>query len=71
MPNCYDDYVEIYIGCKRHSIGKYCSENGVSGMPFDVYSPDNCLQIEFHSNSSGTGKGFEARYSSFSLVFGN
>lgn len=71
MPNCYDDYVEIYVGCERHSIGKYCTD-GLSGMPFDVYSPDHCLQIKFHSNSSGAGKGFEAEYSSFSQVlFGN
>ena len=67
MPNCYDDYVEIYVGCGRHSVGKYCGEV----MPFDVYSPDSCLRIKFHSDSSGAGKGFQADYSTFALVFGN
>ena len=61
MPNCYDDYVEIYIGCRRKSIGKYCSDN--SYKPHDIYSPDNCLRIKFKSDSSGSGKGFKASYS--------
>nr|XP_058969814.1 tolloid-like protein 2 isoform X2 [Pocillopora verrucosa] len=64
MPNCDDDYVEIFIGCGRHSIGKYCSENGY--QPFDVYSRDNCLRIRFKSDGSGAGKGFQATYKSFS-----
>ena len=63
MPNCYDDYVEIYIGCRRKSIGKYCSDN--SYKPHDIYSPDNCLRIKFKSDSSGSGKGFLASYSTF------
>ena len=61
MPNCYDDYVEIYIGCSQKSIGKYCSDN--SYKPHDIYSPDNCLRIKFKSDSSGSGKGFLASYS--------
>jgi len=65
MPDCDDDYVEIYIGCRR-SIGKYCAEY----IPFDVYSPDNCLRIKFHSNSSGAGNGFQGYYSTF-FVNGN
>ena len=64
MPNCHDDYVEIYIGCSRKSIGKYCSAN--SYKPHDIYSPDNCLRIKFKSDSSGSGKGFQASYSSIS-----
>ena len=64
MPNCYDDYVEIYIGCRRKSIGKYCSDN--SYKPHDIYSPDNCLRIKFRSDSSGSGKGFVAAYSRIS-----
>ncbi|XP_073253631.1 dorsal-ventral patterning tolloid-like protein 1 [Porites lutea] len=64
MPNCYDDYVEIYIGCSRNSIGKYCSDN--SYKPHDIYSPDNCLRIKFRSDSSGSGKGFVAAYSRIS-----
>ena len=71
MPDCSDDYVEIFIGCGRRSIGKYCAEYGFLDMPFDVYSPDNCLRIKFHSNSSGAGKGFKADYSSFSHLSGN
>ena len=71
MPDCYDDYVEIYIGCGRYSIGKYCTEYGAFNLPFDVYSPDDCLRIKFHSNSSGAGKGFQGYYSSVSLGFGN
>ena len=71
MPYCNDDYVEIFIGCGigRHSIGKYCSENGYK--PFDVYSRDNCLRLRFKSDSSNGGKGFQASYSSFSRSFGN
>ncbi len=71
MPNCYDDYIEIYIGCQRRSIGRYCSNNLGKNHLFTVYSPDNCLRIKFHSDSSGTGEGFEAQYSTFSLSFGN
>ncbi|CAH3028314.1 unnamed protein product [Porites evermanni] len=67
MPNCYDDYVEIYIGCSRKSIGKYCSDN--SYKPHDIYSPDNCLRIKFKSDSSGSGKGFAASYFSISKSF--
>ena len=71
MPNCFDDYVEIYIGCSsvniRRSIGRYCSKN----HPFQVYSPDNCLRLKFHSDSSGTATGFKATYSSFLLTSGN
>ena len=71
MPNCYDDYVEIFIGCQRHSIGKYCSENLYGNNLFTVYSPDNCLHLKFHSDSSGADTGFEATYSSFSRTSGN
>ena len=62
MPNCYDDYVEIYIGCSsnKRSIGKFCSEN--SQNPFTVHSPDECLQLVFKTDSSGGGKGFQADY---------
>ena len=66
MPNCDDDYVEIYIGCGRHSIGRYCSDNTGGNRPFEVYSPDSCLRLKFHSDGSGTGTGFKATYSSFS-----
>lgn len=67
MPDCSEDSVEIFIGCvfNRHSIGKYCSENGYK--PFDVYSSDNCLRLVFKTNASGGGKGFQASYSSFHL----
>ncbi|XP_068719838.1 CUB domain-containing protein 2-like isoform X2 [Montipora capricornis] len=60
MPNCYDDNVEIYIGCDRRSIGKYCSKN--SYKPFTVYSPDRCLRLVFRTDSSGGGTGFKATY---------
>ncbi|XP_078370585.1 tolloid-like protein 2 [Oculina patagonica] len=71
MPNCYEDYVEIYIGSQRHSVGKYCSDNiGVGDQPFSVYSPDNCLRLMFHSDSSDARTGFEARYYSFALNTG-
>ena len=69
--NC-SDYVEVFIGCGRSSIGRYCSDNRESfAEPFDMYSPDNCLRIKFHSDSSGTGRGFVADYSAFSLGEGN
>ncbi|XP_078369817.1 uncharacterized protein LOC144653641 isoform X2 [Oculina patagonica] len=71
MPNCYDDYIEIYIGCQRRSIGRYCSDNLGKNHLFTVYSPDNCLRIKFRSDNSGTGDGFEAQYSTFSLSSGN
>ena len=67
MPNCYDDYVEIYIGCSRKSIGRYCSDN--SYKPHDIYSPDSCLRIKFRSDGSGSGKGFSAQYSRMSKSF--
>ena len=69
MPSCDDDYVEIFIGCNLHSIGRYCSENNDT-TPFDVYSPDNCLRLKFKSDSSGTGLGFEATYSTVSYIYG-
>ena len=59
MPSCSEDYVEIFVGCSRHSIGKYCSNS----PPFDVYSPDSCLRLRFKSDSSGSGMGFLASYS--------
>lgn len=62
MPSCNNDYVEIYIGCRsdQRSIGRFCSEN--SQKPFNVYSPDGCLQLVFRNDSSGGGKGFQADY---------
>ena len=65
MPSCDEDYVEIYIGCTRKSIGRYCSDN--SYPPHDIYSPDNCLRIKFRSDSSGFGEGFIASYSSIRI----
>ncbi|XP_044176161.1 tolloid-like protein 1 isoform X2 [Acropora millepora] len=64
MPSCHDDYVEIYIGClpNKESIGKFCSEN--SQIPFNIYSPDRCIQLVFKTDSSGGGKGFNAHYES-------
>ena len=70
MPSCDDDYVEIFIGCNQRSIGRYCSENSDAHTPFDVYSPDNCLRLKFKSDSSGTGKGFKATYSTVSYIYG-
>ena len=69
MPSCENDYVEIFVGCGRHSIGKYCSDN--SFKPFDVYSPNNCLRLKFHSDrTTPNGKGFLATYSTISLSTG-
>ena len=67
MPTCSDDYVEIYIGCQSNmgSIGKFCSEN--SQKPFTVYSPYECLQLVFKTDSSVGGKGFQADYERISL----
>ena len=70
MPNCSEDYVEIYIGCGRHSIGRYCSNNIGGNVPFEVFSPDNCLRIKLHSDGYDAGLGFRARYSSFQLSKG-
>jgi len=68
MPDCSGDYVEVFIGCGRHSIGRYCNGNGNSfTLPFDMYSADNCTRIKFHSDSSWAGKGFQATYSTFFL----
>ena len=62
MPTCYNDYIEIYIGCSfnKRSIGRFCSEN--SQKPFNVHSHDGCLQLVFKTDSSGGGKGFQADY---------
>ena len=64
MPDCENDYMEIFIGCSYKSIGRYCSDNVAEGGSriFDVYSPDNCLRLKFHTDSSTTGRGFEATY---------
>ena len=62
MPFCSEDYVEIFIGCSRRFIGRYCS----TSPPFDVYSSDNCLRLRFKSDSSGSGMGFMATYSTVS-----
>ena len=70
MPSCANDYVEIFIGCDRRSIGKYCSENTRKEL-FDVYSPDNCLSLKFHSDSKDGGKGFRASYNTISYSSGN
>ena len=73
MPTCAPkDYVEIFMGCgRRHSIGKYCSDNSASTtLLFDVYSPDNCLRIEFHSDDSDAGRGFKASYISIDMNSG-
>ena len=68
MPDCSSgDYVEVFIGCKRYSIGKYCSSN--AQRPFDMFSVDGCMMLKFHSNSKNTtGKGFQAQYSTFSYL---
>ena len=70
MPNCSEDYVEIYIGCEKHSIGRYCSNNTGVHHPFEVYSPDHCLLLKFHSDISGSGLGFKAHYFAFHLSDG-
>ena len=68
MPDCLGDYVEVFIGCGRNSIGRYCNGNSNSfTLPFDMYSADNCTRIKFHSDSSWAGKGFQATYSTFFL----
>lgn len=68
MPSCNNDYVEIYIGCRsdQRSIGRFCSEN--SQKPFTVYSPYECLQLVFKTDSSVGGKGFQADYERISLA---
>ena len=68
MPDCSEDYVEVFIGCGGHSIGKYCCHDG--SVPFDMYSTDKCLRIVFHSDHSGAGRGFEASYTSLDLSQG-
>ena len=67
MPSCSSaDYVEIFIGCSRKSIGRYCSDNMIS-LPHDMFSGDSCMRIKFHSDSSNEGDGFRVSFSSFSL----
>ena len=69
MPQCSSDYVEVYIGCSRKTIGRYCSDNMLSSfnLPHDMYSADNCMRIKFHSDGSNEGTGFKVTYSTFSL----
>ena len=64
MPKCENDYMEIFIGCSHKSIGRYCSDNVAGGLSkmFDVYSPDNCLRLKFHSDGSTAGRGYKATY---------
>ncbi|XP_020911182.1 bone morphogenetic protein 1 [Exaiptasia diaphana] len=70
MPSCSNDYVEVFIGCGKSSIGRLCSSNliGRIGKSFDIYSPDSCLRIKFHSGgNNSTGKGFRALITTFDL----
>ena len=64
MPSCLENYVEIFIGCERHSIGRYCSDQFVHDCYssrcsnfLTVYSPDSCLRIIYHTSDSYDGKG--------------
>ncbi|EDO41745.1 predicted protein [Nematostella vectensis] len=64
MPTCWPkDYVEIFVGCDKKTIGKYCDSN--SGSPFDMYSADNCMEIKFYSDGSDHGTGFMAKFEAF------
>lgn len=71
MPSCTADYVEVFIGCGRNSIGRYCNANNSFTKPFDMYSADQCMRIKFRSDSSVAGRGFRVSYSSFLLSRGN
>lgn len=71
MPHCSTDYVEVFIGCDKTSIGRLCSSNLIGRIDkssFDIYSPDSCLRIKFHSSGhNSTGKGFRALITTFSM----
>ena len=67
MPDCTSgDYLEIFLGCKFHSIGRYCA----SILPPAVYSPDHCMRLVFHSDGADNTNGFEATYDLRSVVTG-
>jgi len=56
MPSCnHGNYIEIFIGCKFVSIGRFC---GVKSF-LVFYSTDGCLGLSFH----GVVKDFQATYS--------
>jgi len=60
MPNCYEDYVEVYLTKSKKSIGRFCSYN--AGSPFKMYSHDGVATIEFVSDAKTTGGGFTFYY---------
>eukprot|EP00112_Aurelia_sp_Birch-Aquarium-sp1_P022896 Seg661.1 transcript_id=Seg661.1/GoldUCD/mRNA.D3Y31 product=Cubilin protein_id=Seg661.1/GoldUCD/D3Y31 len=62
MPECEHDFVEVTLTRSSVSIGKFCSDNLVSTMPFDIYSADGHAQIKFKSDSSVTHAGFKFLY---------
>uniref|UniRef100_A0ACB8F9Z5 Uncharacterized protein n=1 Tax=Sphaerodactylus townsendi TaxID=933632 RepID=A0ACB8F9Z5_9SAUR len=56
---CYYDEVEIYDGDQNsRSLGRYCN-----GAPLTFVSSSNALTVNFSSDASVIGKGFNADYS--------
>jgi len=62
MPNCNEDYIEVYLTRSQRSIGKFCSNNLKDSGLFNMYSNDGHAKIKFHSDYSGTGNGFSLQY---------
>eukprot|EP00112_Aurelia_sp_Birch-Aquarium-sp1_P013724 Seg2926.2 transcript_id=Seg2926.2/GoldUCD/mRNA.D3Y31 product=Cubilin protein_id=Seg2926.2/GoldUCD/D3Y31 len=64
MPDCENDYVEVFLTRSHKSIGRFCSNNLVqqNKILFDMYSYDGYAKIVFHSDSLHTGNGFAVSY---------
>ncbi|XP_032217781.2 embryonic protein UVS.2 [Nematostella vectensis] len=65
MPGCSEASVKVYVSCaeKRH-VGTFCSCGLAHPLPFDIYSTDECISLEFKSNGIAQASGFTAQYSS-------
>eukprot|EP00112_Aurelia_sp_Birch-Aquarium-sp1_P013260 Seg2808.2 transcript_id=Seg2808.2/GoldUCD/mRNA.D3Y31 product=Cubilin protein_id=Seg2808.2/GoldUCD/D3Y31 len=62
MPSCSKDSVEVFLTSSYKSIGKYCSDNIGSSLPFDMYSYDGHAKIRLKSDSSNTRGGIALTY---------
>eukprot|EP00112_Aurelia_sp_Birch-Aquarium-sp1_P001595 Seg1173.5 transcript_id=Seg1173.5/GoldUCD/mRNA.D3Y31 product=Cubilin protein_id=Seg1173.5/GoldUCD/D3Y31 len=62
MPNCYNDYVQVFLTRSNHSAGRFCSNNIGQYKPFPMYSVDGYARIHFHSDSADIGAGFYLSY---------
>ena len=66
MPDCYNNYVSVSIGCypNKKYLSRFCSKN--ADKPHEIYAKDGCIEIKYRESSYGY-KGFRASYTSYSM----